>query len=672
MLDPVVNLPDMEAIGATPPFDLGHYRVEEEVSRGTMGVVYRALDTNLGRQVAIKTLPSVVYTYPARLARFLREVKILAAINHPNVSTIYGLEQYEGRLFAILEYVDGMSLHNRLENGRLPACETEDICAQIASGIVAAHESGVIHRDLKPANIMIRPNGQVKVLDFGLGKFSASQTSSVTPDSSKSVSASTELLHHTLPGVIMGTASYMSPEQARGQLVDRRTDVWSFGVILFECLTGTSCFKGDSAADSISAVLTKPIDFAELPNETSPVIRHILMRCLERDPKLRLRDLRDVQLSLNHDSSATRFLSPVPSESSGFKLAVTTTIAALALIVVTIGISTGVLTGSLSTTTSTHAVATYVELPATYPRHLWGVRTVVSTAQMPDRPSNVIWGDGNIETAISPDGQTLAYVGIEPDDEGEIPTSGIYIRSPGSLETWRMPGTEDAARISFSPDGSQLAFIWWDRTAPRQEIRLVNIVNGLVETVLADDSYDAFYSYGGLHWVSNSELLVVSNSSNELHRISIATGTVTSSIRYDVDHMGIAYEPVTIPGTSTVLLTRLQFTPDGTRKVLIGVDLETGERTHILDHAEYGVVTPSRHLVFIRDTNLCRVAFDLETLVVTGPPEVLISNLARGPFGISNDGSLLFVLDSPGDEMPNRLNLALNWLDHHKAQIPSN
>src|SRR5512137_1281742 len=228
---------------------LSHYRVTEKLGQGGMGEVYRAEDTNLSRQVAIKVLPDEFAHDAERLARFEREAKLLASLNHPNIASVHGLEEHEGKRFLILELVEGQTLAERLKKGAIPLDETLDICRQITEGLEAAHEKGIIHRDLKPGNVKVTPEGKVKILDFGLAKAFYEQASPVDPSRSPTI---TEQM--TAPGVILGTAAYMSPEQARGKPVDKRADVWAFGCILYECLTAKRAFVGETVTETLAGI----------------------------------------------------------------------------------------------------------------------------------------------------------------------------------------------------------------------------------------------------------------------------------------------------------------------------------------------------------------------------------------------------------------------------------
>jgi len=286
---------------------LGGYHLQGLLGAGGMGEVYRARDAKLGRDVAIKILPRAVTTDPDRLARFEREARTLAALNHPNICAIYGLEESDGIRFLILELVEGETLDARLKarastHGArgvgppegLPIDETLAIARQIAQGLEVAHEKGIIHRDLKPANVAITPDGVVKVLDFGLAKPASADASGFDLTHTPSVT-----IGAPLGGVILGTAAYMSPQQARGQVVDKRTDIWAFGCVLYEMLTGRAAFAGETVSDTLGKILEREPDWSALPPTTPAPVRRLLLRCFAKDPKQRLRDIGDVRIEID-------------------------------------------------------------------------------------------------------------------------------------------------------------------------------------------------------------------------------------------------------------------------------------------------------------------------------------------------------------------------------------
>ena len=271
---------------------LGPYAVTAKIGEGGMGEVYRARDTKLDRDVALKVLPQAFTEDPDRLARFEREAKVVASLNHPNIGHIYGLEEADGQKALVLELVEGPTLADRIKQGPIPVDEALPIAKQIAEALEAAHEQGVIHRDLKPANIKVREDGTVKVLDFGLAKALDTAPEGDPSQSPTLTAAATQM------GVIMGTAAYMSPEQARGKPVDKRADIWAFGVVLFEMLTGTRAFEGEDVSVTLANVINQAPDWERLPDGLRPSLQTYLQRCLDKDPSQRVQAIGDVRLAL--------------------------------------------------------------------------------------------------------------------------------------------------------------------------------------------------------------------------------------------------------------------------------------------------------------------------------------------------------------------------------------
>ncbi len=274
---------------------LGPYEILSPLGAGGMGEVYLARDGKLDRQVAIKVLPEVLTRDKERVARFEREAKLLASLNHPNIASVYGFDESGGTRFLVLEYVDGETLGSHLNKGPVAVEDALEIVKQIAEALEAAHGQGVIHRDLKPANVMIRLDGTVKVLDFGLAKAMSEEPSGAADANSPTITA-----NYTRPGVVLGTAAYMSPEQARGRALDKRTDIWSLGIIMFECFTGQRLFQGETANDSMGAIMHKDPDWSLLPPNTPPTIQLLLRRLLTKDRKRRLHDVADARIELEN------------------------------------------------------------------------------------------------------------------------------------------------------------------------------------------------------------------------------------------------------------------------------------------------------------------------------------------------------------------------------------
>ena len=277
----------------TPNTQLGPYSIVAPLGAGGMGEVYRARDARLDRDVAIKVLPEALARDKERILRFEREAKVLASLNHPNIAAIYGFEEFEGKRLLVMELAEGETLAERLDRGPIPMRDALEFASGIAIALEAAHEKGIIHRDLKPANVKVTPDGTVKVLDFGLAKAMTGDATGTDIANSPTIT-----VEHTRPGVVLGTAAYMSPEQARGRPLDKRTDIWSFGAVLYECLTRRRPFLGETTSDLVAKILEREPDWNALPPETSATIRQLLRRCLAKDRNKRLRDIGDARIEL--------------------------------------------------------------------------------------------------------------------------------------------------------------------------------------------------------------------------------------------------------------------------------------------------------------------------------------------------------------------------------------
>jgi eukaryotic-like serine/threonine-protein kinase len=390
---------------------LGSYEILSALGSGGMGEVYRARDTTLNRDVALKILPDAFAHDPDRVARFKREAQVLAALSHPHIAAIHGLEQSGGTLFLELEFVDGEDLARRLDCGPIPLDEAVPIARQIADALEAAHEQGIVHRDLKPANIKVRSDGTVKVLDFGLAK--ALDAGSTVPSGAGRPSALSMSPTITTPamtqlGVILGTAAYMSPEQAKGRTADKRSDIWAFGAVVYEMLTGHRAFKGEDVSDTLASVLRQDVDWTSLPDSTPAALRRLIARCLDRDPKRRLRDIGEARIVLDDPaarditaerSSATTPLPAQPLWRRAAAIALTATVA-------------GVIT----------ATAAWM-LKRSAPIQLPVVRFPLALAE-----GQSFTGTGRHMLAVSPDGTEVVYVAAQR----------LYRRALSELETSRV------------------------------------------------------------------------------------------------------------------------------------------------------------------------------------------------------------------------------------------
>ncbi len=397
----------------SPGQKLGAYEILGLLGEGGMGRVYRGRDTKLGREVALKTLAGELTQDEARLRRFGREAQLLASLNHPNIAAIYGFEEDRGLRFLVLELVPGETLAELLSRGRLSVRDALEQALQIADALDAAHEKGVIHRDLKPANVKITPDGKTKVLDFGLAKAFAEEPASPELSNSPTLSAAS-----TRAGVILGTAAYMSPEQARGKTLDKRTDVFSFGVVLYEMLSGQALFRGEEVSDILASVLRTEPDWGALPEETPSKVRELLRRCLEKDPKRRQRDMGDVRLEIEDALSRPEPEAPVERRRR-----------------------TGMAMAGVALASSLVGGALFWSLKP-------GPLRAVTRFAMALPEGEVFSFTGRRVVAISPSGSHVAYVA----------NLRLNLRALDQMEAKPLPGTEASRSPVFSPDGKWIAF----------------------------------------------------------------------------------------------------------------------------------------------------------------------------------------------------------------------
>jgi len=585
---------------------IGPYQVLRELGRGGMGVVYLARDARLERDVAIKALPEELAQDPVRLERFEREAKSMASLNHPNVAGIHGVEEQDGSRYLVLEFVDGESLADRLDRGPLPVDEAIALATQIAAGIEAAHEAGVIHRDLKPANIMITPEGVAKVLDFGLARADDGQsTSSVQLD------AATLTQHNpkhspTIAGAILGTAAYMSPEQARGRRVDKRSDIWAFGVLLYEMLVGSNPFKGETATDSIGAVIHKEIDLSRLPSGTPSNVHHVLTRCLERDKSKRFRDIGDVRIELE-DRTGESLGAAAPARRSPLAL-----IELAAIVFAIVG-----------------AGAMWLLKPTPKP-------TLMNLAiPVADRFEKID------QLALSPDGETIAIIAKEhPTDMGASPYA-VYVRSWSDQSFRKLQGTDRAkslnqaisSKMAFSPNSEHLLIEIADEIRPVSEVRSIPIVGGPSTKhfdILQKDSYSNTFCY-----LSDDEIAVFSLDMSKLYRISTSGGAPEATLPLSgFDDWQATQLVQSAPGSQTLIATFRHQKSD--QISLFGIDLETGMVDLLLDDASNATILSDGHIIFEREYSVWIAPFDIDNARVTGPAKGIfsgISNFAMEPTG---------------------------------------
>jgi len=518
---------------------LSHYKVLEKIGQGGMGEVYRAEDTNLSRDVAIKVLPEQFTQDPQRLARFEREAKLLASLNHPNIAAIYGFEEADGVRFLAMELVPGETLAERVAKGPVPVEEALEICRQIAEGVEAAHEKGVIHRDLKPANVKVTPEGKVKILDFGLAK--AFEAETPVTDISQSPTLTEEM---TRAGVILGTAAYMSPEQARGEEVDKRTDIFAFGCVLYELLTGKRTFGGKTVTDTLAKVLEGVPDLKALPEDTPTRVIDLLTDCLEKDPAERLRDIGHVRIQIK---KALR--KPVGASTSEVT---TTAQPGQQRWALTVGLVLGAVVAGL---------AVWLLIQPSAPEQRLN-RFVIT----PPSPVFLVNDNGN-PLAISPDGRHFAYMASSE--------SGfrLYLRSLDDFVDRPIPGTEGGFAPFFSPDSNSIGFF------ANGKLKKISLAGGSPITLC--DVPPPWRSGG---WFEDTIVFSGgSDSGHSLHRVSDAGGEpeVLATVNLD-DGEGIYFHPQILPDGESLLFTI--GTPTGVQTALLS--LETGERKVILGNAK--------------------------------------------------------------------------------------
>jgi Tol biopolymer transport system component/predicted Ser/Thr protein kinase len=600
---------------------LGHYRVGEQLGRGGMGEVYLADDLNLNRKVALKFLPDVFTGDPERMARFEREAKLLASLNHPNIAAIYGLEQAEGKRFIVMELVEGETLAQRISKGPLPVEEALGVCRQIAEGLEAAHEKGVIHRDLKPANVMITEGDKVKILDFGLAKALSDETQSV--DSSQSPTL-TEAM--TRPGVILGTAAYMSPEQAKGKSVDKRADIWAFGCILYESLTGKRVFEGETVTETLAGILKSEPDWSALPASTPQGVRTLLRRCLKKDPKQRFRDASDIRIQIEEALAA-------PAEGTpGVQVAAPPKTWRRLLPWVAAAFGLGLLLAGLV---------------------LWNLLPA-RTTQPVSRAAILLPPDLELVgmAALSPDGKYLAYAAYYY-GEGK---RRLYLRAMDSFESKAIPRSEDAGTPFFSPDSQWIGF-----TAISQ-INKVAVAGGAIQKI-CDISI-----YRGAAWNMDGTIAFTSRNSGLL-QVSSDGGVPRELTRLKQEGYDHRW-PQFLPDGKTILFTECKAGAAMDDSSIVAQRLNTGEQKILIRGGTCGRYVPTGHLVYYRAGALMAVPFDATRLEVSGTPVGVIDNIRGGDFGLgmfsfSGQGSLVY--------MPRRSQIdpwTLVWVDRKGTARP--
>ena len=606
---------------------LGPYEILSALGAGGMGEVYRARDTKLDRAVAIKILPEAFAADTERIARFQREAKTLASLNHPNIAHIHGLEESDGVRALVMELVEGEDLAQRIERGAIPPDEALPIAKQVTDALEAAHEQGIIHRDLKPANIKVRPDGTVKVLDFGLAK-AMEPTGVASPSVSQSPTITTPAM--TQAGMILGTAAYMSPEQARGKPVDKRADIWAFGCVLYEMLTGKRAFGGEDVSLTLADVMKGEADWQALPATLPPGIRTVLTRCLQKDPKQRLRDIGDVRLAL--DGAFER----APSQTSATViLASSTWSRGLPWATAAVAVAAAVAGWSVRQPPPTPVTRFEIELR----------RTITSGA-----------GNNRRELALSPDGRSLVYV------EGERSTSRLMRRDIDQLAPTAIAGSEqqEPTMPFFSPDGGTVGFLS-QRTGALMKIP---IAGGTPVTL--SERLENRAPPSGATWLPDGT--IVHNAAGGLWRVPATGGAPILLLETGVFAAG----PMALPGGRAVLFH--VGGAGGGEASLEALVLSSGERRKIVSGRDPFYV-PTGHLVFARaNGSLWAAPFDVDRLTITREPTPLsltafrLSSVASAQFSVAANGSLAYV---PGESQAGTGSGGiLAWVGRNGAATP--
>jgi Tol biopolymer transport system component len=615
-----------------PGTRLGVYEISAQIGAGGMGVVYRARDTKLNRDVALKIISDPFASDPDRLARFEREAQLLASLNHPNIAHIHGLEESDGIRALVMELVEGPTLAFRITQGPLPLAEALSIARQISEALDTAHERGIIHRDLKPANIKVRDDGTVKVLDFGLAKLAAPETAGAwSPGSSQSPTLTTPAA--TMAGVILGTAAYMAPEQARGKPVDKRADIWAFGCVLYEMLTGRRVFDGDEMTDVLARIIEREPDFGALPATTPAAIRRLLRRSLQKDRKRRLPDIADARLEIDEavatpaiDAPATSTVPSAPQPSWRVALPWVAAIGALAL-----------------------ACALFV-LWAPWKKATASAPVQVSAEPGEGGPFALQWAtEWGPAAVLSNDGQTFAFVARKDGDAAPQ----LWIRRLDQLQATPLAGTENAHDPFWSPDGQWVAFF------ANARMKKIAVSGGAAVTLC-----DAPEPRGG-SWADDGTIAFTPSASNggNVMRVSSAGGQPEPLIRL-VKGETTQRWPQWLPGGKAILFTSHSTVGANYEEADIVVQaLPDGPRTVVQHGGYFGRYVSSGHVVYIHTGTLMSVAFDLDRLEPHGPPVPVVENVrantgtAGAQVSVSSNGTLAYLSEGTPTATP------LDWMD---------
>jgi eukaryotic-like serine/threonine-protein kinase len=592
---------------------LGSYEVTSLIGKGGMGEVYRARDIKLKRDVAIKILPEEFSRDPDRVSRFQREAEVLASLNHPNIAVIYDVQEVQQTRFLVLELVDGETLAERIHRGRIPAEEALKIAHQIAEAVEGAHEKGVVHRDLKPANVKITPDGKIKVLDFGLSKaLEASLTNSASNSPTILTAAATSA------GVILGTASYMSPEQARGHTADQRSDIFSFGCVLFEMLTSQEVFTGETVADVIASVMAREPDWQAIPSDLHPEIKELIRRCLAKNRKDRWHAIADVRVELESIMAdprgiklrAARGGAERPRWKRVIPIAITALLAAGAM---------GFLDRVMRSSVSPPVMRFSFTLP----------------------PDQHFTGIGRRLIGISPDAVNIIYVA---NDE-------LYLRSLNDLQPRAIKtGERNISSPFFSPDGRSIAF--FTTNLGENSLKRIPVTGGSAVTICNVPGVATST------WTTGNEIFIGGRTG--ILRVSANGGMPETVVKVQSNES--AYGPQLLPGGEFLLFTianpEINLLDRWDQAKIVVQSLKSGERKLVFEGGSDAQYVPTGHLIYAHASTLFAVPFDVKTLRTTDSPVPIIEGIRRAAnttgtvqFGFSNNGSIVYV-PGTGPESP--------------------
>src|SRR6202166_4406438 len=582
---------------------LGSYEVVGPIGAGGMGEVYQAHDTKLGRDVAIKVLPEAFAHDAERLGRFQGEAKMQGQLNHANIATIHGLEHSDGTHYLVMELVPGDTLQERVKrDGAVPVEEALTIAKQIAEALEAAHEKSIIHRDLKPANVKVTPEGKVKVLDFGLAKAFGGDAANDDPSNSPTLSAAA-----TMQGVILGTAAYMSPEQARGKVCDKRTDIWAFGCVLYELLTGKQAFHAESTTEILAAVLKEEPDWQALPASTPVKIRELLGRCLQKDLRRRLHDAADARIEIEEALTTPATAEPAATVKG---------IRALGRRELVLSI------GALLLVAAIASLATWILRPSSSP-----LSKPVSRLTITLPPGQQLAGlELGSTVALSPDGTQVAYVARQGG------TQQLYLRALDSLEARPMSDTEGAINPFFSPDSQSLGFF------ASGKLKKISVSGGAALT-LANAAYP-----GGASWGSQGIIAFSPTTGSVLQQVADSGGTPQPLTHLEKGTMNHRW-PEFLPGGKAVLFTDAT----GATNQIAVQPVGTGERRNLVPGGMNPRYALSGHLVYAQGGSLMAMSFDPQRLEVTGTAVPVVEGVLQSTFtggaqySFSATGSLVYV-----------------------------